>query len=265
MACCWAGCHVWGAGRDYVPVAALLVLLIGGSEADSFSLGYGVQMVFGIVVGLLVNLAIFPPLALTAALSSIHRSRAVLIAQLDEVATALLEQWPPGHEHCATRDQVLDEAVGDVRGAVHQAAESQKGNPRSRLRSRQRVLADSYEDLAVLEGITFYVRDLSEILAESIWEGTLDVRLEEHLREPVFLCLSATADVLRRWEAGESGAAELDDAQNALAQLISASAASHVSQGGALAPGAGVAIDVKRILSAVGRRLVQPSADQPLP
>ena len=258
-----AGLPRLGAGRDYVPVATLLVLVIGGSQPESFSLGYGVQMGFGIVVGLLVNLSIFPPLALDAAQARIHRARSILIEQLDDAAAALVEQWPPDHEDWAERRHELADAVMDVRDAVHEAAESQRANPRARLRSRQRVLANSYEDLAVLESITFYVRDLSEVLAEAIWDGPLEVHLEEELRDPLGTCLSATADVLRSWEEGTTGREIFDEADTSLSQLSDAVSAAHAATPGALAPGAAVVLDVTRILSALRRRLAPNLRDEP--
>lgn len=63
-----AGVPRLGAGRDYVPVATLLVLIIDGADGvDAFSIGYAVQMAMGVVVGLAVNVTIFPPLTLDVA------------------------------------------------------------------------------------------------------------------------------------------------------------------------------------------------------
>ncbi len=39
-----SGSGWFGAGREYVPMAALFVLIIGGQDADTYSLGYLVQM-----------------------------------------------------------------------------------------------------------------------------------------------------------------------------------------------------------------------------
>lgn len=49
-------------------------------------------MALGVVVGLVVNVTIFPPLTLDAARDRISRARAVLINQLEEAALALVEQ-----------------------------------------------------------------------------------------------------------------------------------------------------------------------------
>ncbi|WP_133162943.1 FUSC family protein [Arthrobacter glacialis] len=251
-----AGLPLLGAGRDYIPVATLLVLIIGGSQGQAFSLGYGFQMVLGVLVGLMVNVTIFPPLALDAPQARIRRARTILIEQLDDAAAALRELWPPDHEEWASRGRLLEDAVGEVRAAVHEAAESQRANPRARLRSRHRILSDSYEDLALLENITFHVRDLSEVLAGAIWEGPLEVRLRDGLREPLGSCLSATADVLRAWDDGNAGPDVFDEAAKSLSSLTDAVAATPASDSASLAPGATVALDVRRILTALRRRLL---------
>ncbi len=253
-----AGLPRLGAGRDYVPVATLLVLIIGGtSQAEVFSLGYGVQMGLGVVVGLLVNITIFPPLALDAAGAQIHRARSVLVEQLDDAATALTEQWPPNHEDWASRGRLLDDAVAEVRLAVHESAESQRANPRAKIRSRHRVLANSYEDLAVLENVTFYVRDLSEVLASAIWEGPLQLRLHEELREPVAQSLSATAEVLRVWDEGRFAVEVFTPAQETLALLHDALATWPSPEA------TSVALDLKRIVRTLERRLTPEDAPSP--
>ncbi|AIX99916.1 hypothetical protein ART_0318 [Arthrobacter sp. PAMC 25486] len=254
-----AGLPRLGAGSDYVPVATLLVLIIGGNNADAFSLGYGLQMALGVLVGLVVNVSIFPPVVLDAAQARIARARGTLIDQLDDAAAALIEQWPPSHEDWAGRRHVLDDAVVEVRRSVNEAAESQRANPRAYRRSRHRVLADSYEDLAVLESITFYVRDLTEVLAGAIWEGPLDLWLRDGLREPMERCLSATAAVLRAWDEGTVGPETFTGADKSLSALTEAVAATQSSDVAALAPGGAVALDMQRILNALRGRLVPDS------
>lgn len=90
----------------------------------------------------------------------------------------------------------------EVRDAVHHSVENQHANPRARLRSRHRVLADSYQDMAAIEIITFPIRDLSEVLASTIWAGPMDVSLRESPRGPMANSLETTPAVVRAWETG---------------------------------------------------------------
>lgn len=126
-----AGLPRLGDGREYVPVATLLVLIIGGQNAETFSVGYGVQMALGVVVGLAVNVTIFPPLTLDAAREEISRGRNALRTQLRDAAKALVEEWPPEHEDWASRQHDLDVVMGEIRRAVDAAGESHRANPRA--------------------------------------------------------------------------------------------------------------------------------------
>jgi uncharacterized membrane protein YgaE (UPF0421/DUF939 family) len=250
-----------GAGREYVPVATLLVLIIGGQNADSFSVGYGVQMALGVVVGLVVNVTIFPPLTLDAARDRISRGRAVLINQLVEAAQALVEQWPPKHHDWAGRRHELDAAVVEIRRAVNEAAESHRANPRAYRLSRHRHVAESFDDLTAIENITFYIRDLTEVLAAAIWNNSLELRLRADLREPLSRSLASTADILRMWEEGKASPGVFAKAQDSVAEFRTAIFDSRETAPAALTPVAAVALDVQRILAELRRRLC-PEGDE---
>lgn len=244
-----------GAGGEYVPVATLLVLIIGGRNADAFSVGYAVQMGLGVVVGLVVNVTIFPPLTLDAARLRISQGRIVLIGQLEDMASALLENWPPEHEEWAGRQQVLSSSVSEVRGAVHGARESHKANPRAYRRSRRRHVRQSLGDMEVLENVTVYVRDITEVLAGTIWPGPLEVHLEPGLNEAVSRCLQGVAELLNDWEQGKLEEDSFDDCGTALRELTASLANTGGKGAGALNPGVAVALDVQRILVALRHRI----------
>ena len=90
-----AGLPKIGSGRDWIPTAALLVLLVGGHNPDTFSFGYLFQMGVGVTVGIVVNLLVFPPLHFRAAELSIAELRQALAQQLWDMGKALKESWPP--------------------------------------------------------------------------------------------------------------------------------------------------------------------------
>lgn len=238
-----------GAGKEYVPVATLLVLIIGGSNADAFSAGYALQMGLGVVVGLVINVTIFPPLTLDDARLHISRGRQVLIGQLEDMAKALTEQWPPKHEDWAGRHDVMAASVNEIRGAVHEARESHKANPRAYRRSRHRLVRESQGDLEALENVTIYIRDITEVLSGSIWHGPLELHLTAELSEPVSDCLQSLAELVRAWEEGRIDVESFDGASDALARLTTALASANGEGSFALNPGAAVALDVQRILT----------------
>ncbi|WP_157375036.1 FUSC family protein [Arthrobacter alpinus] len=252
-----AGSPRLGAGREYVPVATLLVLIIDGqSGVDAFSVGYAVQMGMGVLVGLAVNVAIFPPLTHGAALAQISRGREVLIRQLQDMAKALVEQWPPEHEEWAARGYALEDSVSEIRGAVHEARESHRANPRGLLRATHRVVSEGYNDLAVLEVITFHIRDLSEVLAAAIWGTPLDVALDTELCGPLSNCMEATAGVLLAWEENTKVQDAFEAAQRRLANFTTVLAARESNDVPSLEPGVAIALDIQRILAALQQRLL---------
>lgn len=114
--------------------------------------------------------------------------------------------------------------------------------------------------MALLENITFHIRDLSEVLAAAIWEGPLDIRMGEGLREPLARCLSATANVLKAWEENSAGPEVFDEATKSVSALSDAVAAAPALDGGSLTPGATVALDIRRILTALRHRLLPESS-----
>ncbi len=258
-----AGVPRLGAGRDYVPVATLLVLLIDGPKGvDAFSIGYAVQMAMGVAVGLTVNVTLFPPLSLDAARARISRGRFVLIEQLEDVAKALVEAWPPEHEAWAARRHVLEDSVAQIRGAVHEARESHRANPRGFLKSRHHIVSEGFEDLTVLEVITFHIRDLSEVLVAAIWEGSLDLALKDELRQPLSDCLQSTAEVLRAWDEERDCAHAIESARQSVAVLTDAVGAEEKYDQLSMSPGVAVALDLQRILAALSSRLLPPERSE---
>ncbi|EPR75495.1 Integral membrane protein [Leifsonia rubra CMS 76R] len=248
----------FGANREYIPVTVLFVLIIGGPDADNYSLGYLVQVSLGIAVGLLVNLLIFPALSNDAVDRQLTNYRVVLADHLSEVAQALAESWPPERDGWASRKDALISVSGEVRAAVILAEDSSKANPRAR-RHRRDVGAD-FEDLAALERVTFHVRDLTEVLAGAVWGTPIRVELRSELRPSLSLALTAVSTLLRDWDSEATQRAAYSAAADAVASLMNEldekrDSAPATSIGAATA----IAIDVTRILAALNSRADEPA------
>ncbi|TQO18801.1 aromatic acid exporter family member 1 [Rhodoglobus vestalii] len=248
----------FGANREYIPVTVLFVLIIGGPDADNYSLGYLVQVSLGIAVGLLVNLLIFPALSNDAVDRQLTNYRVVLADHLSEVAQALAESWPPERDGWASRKDALISVSGEVRAAVILAEDSSKANPRAR-RHRRDVGAD-FEDLAALERVTFHVRDLTEVLAGAVWGTPIRVELRSELRPSLSLALNAVSTLLRDWDSEATQRAAYSAAADAVASLMNEldenrDSAPATSIGAATA----IAIDVTRILAALNSRAEEPA------
>jgi uncharacterized membrane protein YccC len=235
--------------REFIPVTALFVLIVGGPNADSYSIGYLVQVCFGITVGLAVNLLILPPLRQGAAALELSRFRTTIATHLDEISEALVDSWPPEQEGWAGRGEVLATMAGQVRRAVQHADDSRKGNPRS-LVHRRNLTAD-YDDVAALETVSFHVRNLTDVLAGAVWGGPVPVEVPPALRPSLSEAIHAVAGVLKDWDSGTGDLARRDDAEAALESLL-AGLADQVHDGAeSLSAGAAIAMDLRRILAAL--------------
>ncbi len=126
-----AGVRALGVGRDWVAIAALFVLLLGGADPDGYSSSYLMTMAFGVLVGVVVNLVVVPPLRVGRADDRLTRLRDALGAALDRMADALAgHAFDPEAAEAATEG--LMATLADVREEVELADESRRYNPRGR-------------------------------------------------------------------------------------------------------------------------------------
>lgn len=214
-----AGLPRIGSGSDWIPTAALLVLLVGGHDPDKFSVGYLVQMGAGVTVGILVNLLVFPPLHFKAAALSIAELRLALSQQLTDMAKALKENWPPEHEDWSRRSDLLAASARSVRLAVEKADASRQANPRRRFHPRDMDL--DYRNLRDLERITFHVQDVTQVLADVIWANDTPFVVPDEYRIPLADAMAEVGDVLRTVEEDglDEQSVQIEEADAAVQEL----------------------------------------------
>lgn len=190
-----------GSGSDWIPTAALLVLLVGGSDRDDFSFGYLIQMGVGVAVGIAVNFLIFPPLRFRAAASSLGELRLALGKQLTDMAAALREEWPPEHEDWSRRSTDLADAASTVRHLVQEADASRRANPRRRFHPRDVDL--DYRNLRELERVTFHIQDMTEVLSDVIWTDDAPFTVPFQDSGPLSAAMEATGELLISFHTAE--------------------------------------------------------------
>jgi len=193
-----AGLPKIGSGRDWIPTAALLVLLVGGHNPDTFSFGYLFQMGVGVTVGIVVNLLVFPPLHFRAAALSIAELRQALAQQLWDMGKALKESWPPEHVDWSRRSEALAAHARSVRLAVEKADASRQANPRRHLHPRDLDL--DYRNLRDLERLTFHVQDVTQVLSDVIWAEDTPFVVPDEYAVPLGDAMASVGDVLRALE-----------------------------------------------------------------
>ncbi|WP_256971593.1 FUSC family protein, partial [Microbacterium esteraromaticum] len=171
-----SGTGWFGVGREYVPIAALFVLIIGGQDADAYSLGYLTQMGVGVMVGLAVNLLIPPATFNAYAVGRVDAFQQQLAAHLNDIGQAVAESLPPTNEKWARDAESLADTARAVRLALGDADESNRGNPRAwwGRRNTQEV----HERLDELDMIAHHIRDISGCLADTTWERSAGLALD---------------------------------------------------------------------------------------
>jgi uncharacterized membrane protein YgaE (UPF0421/DUF939 family) len=214
-----AGLPRLGAGRDWIPTAALLVLLVGGNNPDDFSFGYLLQMGVGVAVGIVVNMLVFPPLHFNAAALSLAELRLALARQLSDMGEAMHEKWPPEHQEWARRSDELARSARSVRAAVEKADASREANPRRRFHPRDVNL--DYRNVRDLERVTFHIQDMTEVLTDVIWSEDMPFTIPLPYSEPLAEALAAVSEVLRSAEEDDAGRqAELLSAAHAAVDAL---------------------------------------------
>ena len=238
-----------GVGGEYVPITALFVLIIGGPDADGYSIGYATQICLGIVVGLAVNLLIVPPLAVRPARERLAGFRKNLATHVTEIGEALVERWPPARDEWATQGETLNAAARRVRMAVQTADESRKGNPRAWF-NRANLDAD-YDVLLALENVAFHIRNLTEVLAGMVWGKPIPLELPQELRPVLSEALHAVAEAISVAVDDPRQSQLLDQAGLAVESVLRAMQQEIGVGAGTLSPTAAIVIDLQRILVAL--------------
>ncbi|SFI68829.1 MULTISPECIES: FUSC family protein [Microbacterium] len=203
------GIRALDAGRDWIAIAALFVLLLGGHETEEFSSSYIVTMAFGVLVGVAANYLLLPPVYLRDAAARLSELREHLEEQLRLMAE-MVDARKVDAERLTTGSDALAERAAAVADDVHEAARSRRANPRARR------LDDLHDENArrwwALERSTFLTRDVADMLAHQTALREMDSESARLLVE----ALRRTADVVATPLGNPAAADRLGAAERAI-------------------------------------------------
>jgi uncharacterized membrane protein YccC len=152
--------------------ATALVVLTAGYSSDGGMLAARLlDTGIGIAVGLLVNLAVWPPLRDRSAASAIDQIDDHIGRLLCDMAAALRRRAPAVDDWVACTDE-LDDDVDEAWRVLGQAHESGRLNPRPAARGRMRATEDYTAILRRLEQAVADTRSMAQTigLAPSGWD-----------------------------------------------------------------------------------------------
>lgn len=206
-----AGLPILGPGRDYVPIAALFVLIIGGANANDFSVGYLVQMGVGMAIGIVVNLLIAPPLPTNDAAAALGSLRQAGVRTLDAMAEAL----GSGNRESGWTEELsaFESRLSDAATAVRNAREGSRANPRTRWNHYD--VDEDLEDVAALRRSRVHLAALGSILRGSEQEKPLASLVDDEGRDLAARLLTALARSVERWDDERRGAEEATKGEGA--------------------------------------------------
>ncbi|MFS0894910.1 FUSC family protein [Microbacterium sp. 179-I 3D3 NHS] len=242
-----SGTGWFGAGREYVPIAALFVLVIGGQDAEDFSFGYLAQMAVGVIVGLLVNVLIAPAPLTQVAAARVGAFRAQLSRHLHDIGDAVTDSWPPERTHWADDAASLADTTATLRETLAEADESRRGNPRAR--GARGETQQMHEQLAALDRIAHLIRDISDATADTIWERPAALPLDPALPEPLSAACHAVADVIAQHDPSSRESHRLrGEATRAVRLLLERVDDRTVDSRSSMGPGVLTVMHLRRIL-----------------
>ncbi len=234
-------------GGTGIASAGLFVLVIG-NENLGYSLGYFVQTVVGVGVGLAVSGLIFPPLNFDDAVGRMSALRRTAAEDLYEMGQALEEGWASDDPRWAKRRDGLMSSARDARSALQYADESRKGNLRWRFHARD--VQRDYRHVEVLEVVASHTLNITNMLQDGLHGTARESPLPETVRPVLQEAFSSVCQVLNLWTVDESDADMFLTAERNL-RALEAAAYETVSPDIPFGAAAAIGMSLHRILQAV--------------
>ena len=146
-----------------VTFTALLVLLLGGHQPLHYVTHRMSEAAIGVITGLVINIAVFPPLQLRPAEYAVRQWGNGIADALDFLADAVTAPGESG-ERWPQHDDQLSASARQARSAARHARESLRWNPRASV--SRRVPRPDTATLGALEELTTRTRAVAHSLID---------------------------------------------------------------------------------------------------
>ncbi|MGH3355424.1 MAG: FUSC family protein, partial [Nocardioidaceae bacterium] len=208
------GWRFLGEQRSWVPIAAIFVLILGHSEPLTYMVGCFAQTLIGALIGAGVNWVLFPPLHLRHSGYALARLQAAVIAQLDDIASALDDRDAPDEYVWSQRVRSVEPMVDTMREAIGWTIQARRANPRARRYSGH---AESQHGQAqMFARIALLVEDLVGLFTELERDGAAMLPLPPEVRESTAVTMRRVAALLGSVAAGNRPGSDLDRARRSV-------------------------------------------------
>jgi uncharacterized membrane protein YccC len=157
-----------GGQSTQVTFTALFVLLIGGYQPLHYLTPRLIDVGIGVIIGLAVNVLVFPPLQLRPAEYAVRQWGDDVAAALDDLAGAAAGRYSPGLSW-PRHDRQLSEAAQEARAAARHARESLRWNPRASV--ERGVPRPDGAVIDSLEELTARTRAVARVLLDAAEAG----------------------------------------------------------------------------------------------
>lgn len=160
-----------GPAASQVPVTALLLVALGGGRLDAAELRV-VDGLIGLLVGILVNAFVAPPLRLRPAVEAADRVAEALADLFADLATGLPQPARPARaREWLQRARQISAQVDELTRAVAEAEEAHRWNPRGRGTTRrvERLTAAS----VAFTHVANQMRGVTRTVADATVDGLL--------------------------------------------------------------------------------------------
>jgi uncharacterized membrane protein YccC len=177
-----------------VTFTALFVLLLGGHQPLHYVTHRMSEAAIGVITGLVINIAVFPPLQLRPAEHAVRQWGNDIADALAVLADAVTDP-SEGGKHWPRHDDQLVASAQQARGAARHARESLRWNPRAS--ASRRVPRPDAATLGALEDLTARTRAIAHCLIDSTTEHTRP-RIPAMFGEQYAGLLGKVADAVRQ-------------------------------------------------------------------